>query len=117
MQSTRWDGIPVERVGDAVQRQVLWGANGTLARLSLTKDVHVAEHSHPAEQFSCVLEGAITLRVSGTDVTLRAGDMLVIPAHAPHEAWVVEDCLVWDFFTEVREDWKAGQNQYLTGKA
>lgn len=116
MQSRTWDGIPVERVGEKVERQVLWGANGTLARLRLGKGAYVGKHSHPAEQFSCVLEGAITLRVGGSEVTLRAGDMLVIPADAVHDAWVVEDCVVWDFFTELRDDWKAGENQYLAGR-
>jgi quercetin dioxygenase-like cupin family protein len=48
-------------------------------------------------------------------VTLQEGDMLVIPANVEHEAWSIVDTVVWDFFTEVREDWKLGQNQYLSG--
>jgi quercetin dioxygenase-like cupin family protein len=91
----------------------LWGDKGTFAQLTLAKGTHVAKHCHPAEQFTCVINGAIRLNIDGQEVLLRAGEMLVIPANAEHEAWVVEDCVVWDFFTERRDDWQVGMNQYL----
>ena len=56
------------------------------------------------------------LNIEGEEVLLQTGQILVIPANAEHEAWVVEDCIVWDFFTERRNDWEEGQSQYLDSK-
>ena len=115
MQPVRWNDIKVERIGNAIERRVLWGSNGTSARLTIAGGTHVKKHSHPAEQFTCILEGVLRMEIAGDEVTLQEGDMLVIPANVEHEAWSIVDTVVWDFFTEVREDWKLGQNQYLSG--
>ena len=115
MQPVKWDDIEIERIGNAIERRVLWGSKGTSAQLTILGGTHVKKHSHPAEQFTCILEGVLRMEIAGDEVTLQEGDMLVIPANVEHEAWSIVDTVVWDFFTEVREDWKLGQNQYLSG--
>ena len=42
------------------------------------------ENTHKGEQILYVIEGGAIARVSGTEQELRAGDMLLIPAGAPH---------------------------------
>ncbi|HCH36383.1 MAG: cupin [Acidobacteria bacterium] len=113
MKPVTWEDISVERISNSVQRRVLWGDKGTFAQLTLANGTHVAKHRHSAEQFTCIIKGAIRLNIDGQAVLLRVGEMLVIPANVEHEAWVVEDCVVWDFFTERRDDWQEGINQYL----
>jgi len=115
MDTVRWNTVPVETIGDAVQRQIVWGTQGNLTRFSIAKGGHVSAHSHPAEQFTCVLTGALKLRIGDREIVLGAGDMLVIPPHAEHEAWAVEDVTLLDFFAPAREDWRRGEHQYLTG--
>ena len=58
---------------------------------------------------------ALQLRIGDEEVVLKAGDMLVIPSEAEHEAWVLEDAVLLDFFAPRREDWRQGDNQYLKG--
>lgn len=116
MQTARWEEAPLERLSDRIERRVVWGQQATLARFSLAKGAHVSRHHHPAEQFTCVMEGAIRLELAGRELVLRAGDMLVIPPNLDHEAWVLEDTVVWDFFAPPRDDWKAGKDQYLTAE-
>lgn len=115
MQIVRWDNVTAEPITDAVIRQVVWGTQANLTRFAITKGAHVSTHSHPAEQFTCVLEGVMKLRIGDEEVVLKAGDMLVIPSEAEHEAWVLEDAVLLDFFAPRREDWRQGDNQYLKG--
>ncbi|MAM83816.1 MAG: cupin [Acidobacteria bacterium] len=116
MKAVTWDDIPVELITNSVERRVLWGSKGTFAQLTLADGTHVAKHRHAAEQFTCVIAGAIRLSIDGQEVLLQPGEMLVIPSNAEHEAWAIKDCIVWDFFTERRDDWEEGKNQYLDSK-
>ncbi len=116
MKPVTWEDVPVERISNSVERRVVWGDHGTFARLTLAGGTHVGKHRHPAEQFTVVIDGALRLNIEGEEVLLQTGQILVIPANAEHEAWVMEDCIVWDFFTERRNDWEEGQSQYLDSK-
>ena len=116
MQALRWDDIPREKLSNTVERQVVWGERATLARFFLGKGTYVARHSHESEQFTSVLAGAVKLDVGGKEVVVRPGETLVIPAWVEHEAWALEDTEVLDFFAPPRDDWRAGQHQYLQGK-
>ncbi len=116
MTSVRWEDTPVETITDGVERQVLWGSQANLARLSLARGTHVSRHHHPAEQFTCIQHGALRMVLGGRDMTLRAGDLVVIPPEAEHEVWALEDSVVWDFFAPPRHDWKQGPSDYLAGR-
>ena len=47
-----------------------------------------------------------------TEIVVRAGEVLLIPASVEHEVWVLEDSLVFDFFAPPREDWRAGHERF-----
>ena len=116
MQAVKWAEIPVEKLSETVERQVIWGENATLARFVLRKGTYVSKHKHESEQLTCLQEGVLRLTLDGTPVTLQAGDILRIPPWVEHDAEALEDCVVLDFFSPPRADWKEGNNQYLTGK-
>ena len=42
------------------------------------------ENSHKGDQIIYVIDGKVTARVSGKEQDLKAGDVLMIPAGAPH---------------------------------
>lgn len=42
------------------------------------------ENSHKGDQIIYVIDGKVTARVSGKEQDLKAGDLLMIPAGAPH---------------------------------
>jgi len=57
------------------------------ARVELAPGVAFGKHWHPGEEIIYVLEGALEYQVEGRPpVTLRAGDVLFIPARTIHAA-------------------------------
>jgi putative monooxygenase len=58
---------------------------GFLGVLRLAPGECVSEHYHPySEEFLYVIEGAVTVRVSGEQVGLVAGEGLMVPINARH---------------------------------
>jgi len=51
------------------------------------------ENSHKGDQIIYVLDGKATARVSGKEQEIKAGDLLMIPAGAPHTLKTGSDCL------------------------
>jgi quercetin dioxygenase-like cupin family protein len=63
-------------------------------------------HSHPHEQFTYVVDGALTIVVDGVDHDISAGDSLVIPGDVTHFARNEGDetAVLLDVFSPVRDD-------------
>lgn len=111
----RWNDIAPEQLNPLVTRQYVTGTNTMLARLVLKKDAHVPLHHHMNEQISHVVAGALLFRIDGKDVTVRAGEILCIPPHVPHEVIALEDSVALDIFNPPRQDWIDGDDAYLRG--
>lgn len=57
------------------------------ARIEFDKGVSFPKHSHPGEEVIYVLEGLLEYQVEGKPpVTLKAGDVLFVPAETIHSA-------------------------------
>ncbi len=96
-------------------RQYIVGTNMMLARIVLRKGALVPMHHHFHEQISHVVEGALEFRIDGKPVTVRAGEILCIPPHVPHEVVALEDSVALDIFNPPRQDWIDGDDAYLRG--
>jgi quercetin dioxygenase-like cupin family protein len=56
-------------------------------RVELAPRVSFPKHTHPGEEIIYVLEGSLEYEVEGkSPVTLKAGEVLFIPAGTPHSA-------------------------------
>ncbi len=110
---TRWADVPEEPMSDFIGRQFVVGTGTMLARVLLKKGAHVPEHSHPNEQITYVLEGALRFRIDGREVVVGTGEVLCIPPHVPHEAWAEEDTVDLDIFNPPRQDWIDRDDSYL----
>ncbi|MGH6752369.1 MAG: cupin domain-containing protein, partial [Bradyrhizobium sp.] len=63
------------------------GHEAIQVRVDLAPGVAFGNHTHPGEEIIYVLEGALEYQVEGKPpVTLKAGDVLFIPAGAVHSA-------------------------------
>jgi quercetin dioxygenase-like cupin family protein len=63
------------------------GREAVQVRVDLAPGVAFGKHTHPGEEIIYVLEGALEYEVEGKPaVTLKAGDVLFIPAGAVHSA-------------------------------
>jgi quercetin dioxygenase-like cupin family protein len=80
----RWDALDLQKVTEMIARKVIAGAEETLTQAYFKKGALVPSHAHPGEQMIYVLQGALRAVVDGTEVTLRDGEVLRIPAHVPH---------------------------------
>ena len=64
-----------------------------------------------------MVEGALNFLIEGREVIVRAGEILCIPPHVPHEVIALEDSVALDIFNPPREDWIRGDDAYLRAPA
>ncbi len=114
---TRWADVPVETMNPLLSRAFLTGSQAMLARIELKKGCAVPRHSHPNEQIAWIVEGALLFTLGGDGaekrVTVRAGEVLVIPGGLPHAAEALEDTVDFDIFAPPRQDWLTNDDAYL----
>ena len=90
----RWDELLLEKVTEMVARKAIVGAETVLAQSYFKKGALVPMHAHPVEVMLYILQGAIRVHVDGEDVTVREGEVLIVPAGAVHQAEVLDDTFV-----------------------
>lgn len=103
--------IPLESVDS---REIVTGFNGkfihsenmTLAYWDIEEAASLPEHSHPHEQVVNMLEGEFEITVGGNPLSLKPGDVVVIPGNVPHFGRAITKCRILDVFQPVREDYQ-----------
>lgn len=111
--------MPEERVTDVISRKLVTGTQMMLAHVYLKRDAVVPLHSHHNEQLTYILSGALHFKIGADrskEVTVRAGEVLLIPSNVPHEALALEDTLDVDVFSPPRQDWLDGTDNYFHRK-
>jgi quercetin dioxygenase-like cupin family protein len=67
----------------------------------------VPEHSHPHEQITYVVQGAMEFRLGDETRVLRAGEGVCCPPNVPHSAAILDEPTVaLDGWYPVREEYK-----------
>ena len=113
----RWDEMPMESITSAIGRRYITGDRVTIARFELEAGGVVPRHAHANEQVSCVLSGALRFMFDDAEIVARAGDVVRIPGDAPHEVAVLEDTIVIDVFSPIRQDWLDKTDDYFRARA
>lgn len=108
--------IPEERVSELFGRKFFTGEKITMAFISIGKGMLVPMHSHEGEQFSYCISGALKFKIGGEEMTLRAGELVIIPSNVPHQAEAIEEFTGIDVFSPIRTDWLDGTDDYLRKK-
>jgi quercetin dioxygenase-like cupin family protein len=114
----RWDDMPAEPLKPGLSRKLITGERMMIAHVYFKKGEVVPQHSHDNEQLTYVLNGALHFRFGAKgeqEITVRAGEVVVIPSNLPHSAVALEDTLDVDVFCPPRQDWLAGTDAYLRG--
>jgi quercetin dioxygenase-like cupin family protein len=112
----RWDSMKKERVSDMLERRLITGDRMMLAHVYLKKGCIVPKHSHENEQLTYILEGALKFKIGddgAEEITVRAGEVLLIPSNVPHMAEALEETLDVDIFSPPRQDWLDKKDDYL----
>ena len=113
LQYIPWHTIPLEDLNPLLKRQFVVGQEIMLARVLLDKGCIVPEHSHPNEQLTYIVEGALKFWIGGKEIVVHAGEVLCIPSNMPHKAEALEYTVDLDVFTPPRADWINKTDQYL----
>jgi quercetin dioxygenase-like cupin family protein len=113
VQLTSWEKIETEQLSKTITRQMLSGANTTVARICLARGAIVPRHQHESEQFSWIISGALKFIFDDGEKIVRAGEILFIPSQVPHAAEALEDTVDVDVFAPRREDWIRKDDAYL----
>ena len=104
-QHRNWADVPIERVGDGIERQMVWGERLMVCRLRLAPRVVTPVHTHPHEQVTLVERGRAVFTVDGEARVAAAGDVLHFPPRVPHGATMLdEEVVLIDIFSPIRED-------------
>jgi quercetin dioxygenase-like cupin family protein len=114
----RWNDLAAEPLKGGLSRRLITGERMMIAHVYLKKGAEVPRHFHENEQITYILEGALQFWLGedeSQELTLRAGDVLVIPSNLPHRALALEDTLDVDVFNPPRQDWLDGSDSYLRG--
>ncbi len=114
----RWDDIPAEPLKPGLTRKLITGERMMIAHVYLKNGEVVPKHSHDNEQLTYILSGALHFKFGAQgeqEITVSAGEVVVIPSNVPHSAVALEDTLDVDVFCPPREDWLNGTDAYLRG--
>jgi quercetin dioxygenase-like cupin family protein len=90
----RWDELPLDKVTEMVARKTVSGADLTITQAYFKKGAVVPLHRHDGERLVYVLQGALRAQVAEADVTVREGEVLVVPAGAAHQTESLDDTFV-----------------------
>ncbi len=82
------------------------GERMTLGLVEIEAGSQLAEHKHPHEQITYIIEGQLDMMIGGKPYSLTAGMVHVIPSNTLHSAIAKTDCKLIDVFNPVREDYK-----------
>jgi len=104
-QHTDWAKVPVERLEEGIERQMIIGENLMLCRLRFAPHVVTPAHDHPHEQMTIVERGRVLFTIGDEERIAQAGDVLHFPPGAWHGATMLEEeVILVDIFSPIRED-------------
>ena len=81
--STRDDTIGYQE-GAVVSKTLIGKKGGTVTLFAFDEGQSLSEHTAPYDALVHLLEGEVDLMISGTNYLLEAGEIIIIPANAPH---------------------------------
>jgi quercetin dioxygenase-like cupin family protein len=76
--------------GSVVSRSLSKKPTGTITLFAFDVGQGLSEHSAPYDAFVQIVDGVATLRIGGTDVVAKAGEIVVMPANIPHAVHATE---------------------------
>ena len=104
-QHVNWSGVPATRVGEGIERQMVWGERVMVCRLRIAPRTVTPVHSHPHEQVTLVERGPVEFTIDGQTRIVQTGDVLVFPSHIRHGATMLDqEVVLIDIFSPPRED-------------
>ena len=98
------ENVNLEKLDDKVCRKIL-GCDGSLMMVEVRFEKGgIGEiHSHEHEQVSYIVEGSFEVTVGEEKEVLKTGDSFYVEANVDHGVKALEDAVILDVFTPIRE--------------
>jgi len=81
------------------------GEKTLMGQFKIDKGCIVPVHSHPHEQTGIMISGKLRFNVEGEIWDVETGDSWCLPGGVEHSAEALEDTVVIEVFSPVREDY------------
>ena len=81
------------------------GEKTLMGQFNIAKGFAIPTHSHPHEQTGFIVSGKLRLTVEDEVFEAQAGDSWCLPGGVEHAAEALEDAVVIEVFSPVREDY------------
>ena len=81
------------------------GDKTLMGQFKIAKGSAIPAHSHPHEQTGIMISGKLCWNVDGEIIETVAGDSWCLPGGLEHSAEALEDSMIIEVFSPVREDY------------
>jgi len=100
------DGSGYQEVLAGIRLKTLvHGQRTHMTEVRLAKGALIPEHAHPEEQTGYLIAGCLRFFGGEREAVARPGDSWSIPGGTPHGAEALEETIVVEVFSPVREDY------------
>jgi quercetin dioxygenase-like cupin family protein len=97
--------LPWEICGPGMKRKIMaWDEKLMLVKVQFEKDAVGSVHQHYHSQITHVESGIFEVEIDGKKKMLTAGDAFYIPPNVMHGAICLEEGVLIDVFSPMRED-------------
>lgn len=86
-------------------KTLVHGEKTLFAEFHMDKGSQLPDHSHPHEQTGYLVSGRMRLTVAGNVLDAQPGDSWCVPGNTRHQAEILEDTVVIEVFSPVREEY------------
>ena len=76
--------------GSVVSRELVRSEVGTVTLFAFDEGQGLSEHTTPFDALVFVIDGEAEITIAGKPLRLRAGEMVIMPAHKPHAVSAVK---------------------------
>jgi quercetin dioxygenase-like cupin family protein len=83
-QASNLTGLIVYQEGAVVSRTIIDKKAGTVTLFAFDEKQGLSEHTAPFDAMVYVLDGTVEVTIAGKPVTLKQGEMTIMPGNQPH---------------------------------
>lgn len=99
------ESVKLENIGPGVTRKILaYSKELMMVEMSFEKGSEGAIHHHPHLQATYVAKGSFEFTINDETKVIKQGDSVYLSADAVHGVKALEDGILVDVFTPMRED-------------
>ncbi len=84
------EGIIDYQKNAVVSSEVINKNTGTVTVFAFDSGQGLSEHTAPFDALVCIIDGNAEITISGKEYSLKAGDMIIMPANEPHSLKAVQ---------------------------